>query len=76
MFKIQIKPRQKCAARRVASSSIIQRLSLRVDPVCLDMEKAQASERGLSVGRGGKSNALIMRLLYNAKMKFYSTRRH
>lgn len=68
MFKIQIKPRQKCAARRVAasSSSIIHRLSLRVDPVCLDMEKAQqASERGLSVvRREGKvkriNNAIIV----------------
>lgn len=68
MFKIQIKARQKCAARRVASSSssIIHRLSLRVDPVCLDMEKAQqASERGLSVARReGKvkriNNAIIV----------------
>lgn len=74
MFKIQIKPRQKCATRCVASSSsIIHRLLLRVGPVCLDMEKAQASKRGWGEG---KPNALIMRLLYNAKMKFYSTRRH
>lgn len=49
-----------------SSSSIIHRLSLRVDPVCLDMEKAQqASERGLSaVRREGKvkriNNAIIV----------------
>lgn len=52
--------------RVASSSSIIHRLSLRVDPVCLDMEKAQqASERGLSVvRREGKvkriNNAIIV----------------